>query len=151
MRVAAGVILIIAAIFNLVAALGYLAGGAATSGVASMTDSAYVQGQELTTEEKAQLKKVKDEIGGSGIGFLAFGVYLLVSVGIMIAGAVFLFQDKKPQFIMIAGGMAIVAEVIGILITAFGVTNVLGLVGGALAIIAAKSMNGGVVPPVEVE
>ena len=151
MRVAAGVILIIAAIFNLVASLGYLAGGAATSGVANMTDSAYMQSQDLTAEEKAEIERVKDEIGGSGVGFLAFGVFLLVSVGILIAGAVFLFQDKKPQFIMVAGGMAILAEVIGILITTFGVTNILGLVGGVLAIIAAKSMTGGVVPPVEAE
>ncbi len=148
MRVAAGVILIIAAIFNLLASLGYLAGGAATSGVASMADSAYVQSQDLTDEQKEEIERVKDEIGGSGIGLMAFGVFLLVSVGILIAGAVFLFQDKKPQFIMVAGGMAILAEVIGILITTFGVTNILGLVGGVLAIIAAKSMSGGVVPPV---
>lgn len=152
MRVAAGVILIIAAIFNLLASLGYLAGGAATSGVSSMADSAYVQNQNLTDEEKAEIERVKDEIGGSGVGLLAFGVFLLVSVGILIAGAVFLFQDKKPQFIMVAGGIAILAEVIGILITNFGVTNVLGLVGGALAIIAAKSMSsGGTPPPVEIE
>ncbi len=147
MKVAAGVILIIAAIFNLVASLGYLAGGAATSGVANMSDSAYMQSQDLTTEQKAEMERVKDEIGGSGVGLLAFGVFLLVSVGILIAGAVFLFQDKKPQFIMIAGGVAILAEVIGILITTFGVTNVLGLVGGVLAIIAAKSMGSGIAPP----
>jgi hypothetical protein len=154
MRVAAGVILIIAAIFNLIASLGYLAGGAATSGMSSMADSAYVQNSGMSDSEKAQLKedldKVKSEVGSAGIGFLAFGVFLLVSVGILIAGAVFLFQDKKPQFIMIAGGVAILAEVIGILITNFGIMNILGLVGGALAIIAAKSM-GSAAAPVEAE
>jgi len=150
MRVAAGVILIIAAVFNLIASLGYLAGGAVTSGASSFAESAYVQGQELTAQQKADIQKVQDEVGGTGIGFLAFGVFLLASVGILIAGAVFLFQDKKPQFIMVAGGMAILAEVIGILITQFGIFNILGLVGGALAIIAAKSM-GGAVAPVEAE
>lgn len=146
MRVAAGVILIIAAVFNLIASLGYLAGGAATSSLSSAAGSEYVQSQNLTDEEKANLDKFQEEVGGSGIGFLAFGVFLLTSVGILIAGAVFLFQDKKPQFIMVAGGMAILAEVIGILITTFGVTNVIGLVGGILAIIAAKSMGGHAAP-----
>ncbi len=150
MRVAAGVILIIAAIFNLIASLGYLAGGAATTGVANMAESGYVQGQQMTDEQKAELEKIQDEVGGSGIGLMAFGVFLLVSVGILIAGAVFLFQDTKAQFIMIAGAMAILAEVIGILITNFGVTNILGLVGGVLAIICAKSM-GGAAAPVDAE
>ena len=155
MRVAAGVILIIAAIFNLVASLGYMAGGAATTGMSNMADSAYVQNQNMTDEEKAKmdegLEEFRNEVGSSGIGLMAFGVFLLVSVGILIAGAVFLFQDKKPQFIMVAGIIAIVAEVIGILITAFGVTNIIGLVGGLLAIIAAKSMSGAATPPPAVE
>lgn len=150
MRVAAGVILIIAAIFNLIASLGYLAGGAATTGVANMAESGYVQGQQMTDEQKAELEKIQDEVGGSGIGLMAFGVFLLVSVGILIAGAVFLFQDTKAQFIMVAGAMAILAEVIGILITNFGVTNILGLVGGVLAIICAKSM-GAPAAPVDAE
>ncbi len=150
MRVAAGVILIIAAIFNLLASLVYLGGGAATSSLGNMADSAYVQSQDMTDAEKAELEKITDGAGSSGILMMAFGVFLLVSVGILIAGAVFLFQDKKPQFIMVAGGMAIVAEVIGILITQFGVTNTIGLVGGILAIISAKSM-GGAAAPVDVE
>ena len=57
MRVAAGVILIIAAIFNLVASLGYMAGGAATTGVSNMADSAYVQNQNMTDEEKPRWMK----------------------------------------------------------------------------------------------
>ncbi|TDR22406.1 hypothetical protein [Marinicella litoralis] len=150
MRVAAGVILIIAAIFNLLASLVYLGGGAATTSLSNVADSAYVQSQQMTEAEKAELEKFQDEAGGSGILMMAFGVFLLVSVGILIAGAVFLFQDKKPQFIMVAGGMAIVAEVIGILVTQFGVTNTIGLVGGILAIISAKSM-GGSAAPVDVE
>lgn len=146
MRVAAGVILIIAAVFNLMAALLYLGGGAATTGVSSLAESEYMQSQNLTDEQRAEIEKVQDEVGNTGIGFMAFGVYLLVSVGILIAGAVFLFQNKKPQFIMVAGIMAIVAEVIGILITNFGVTNTIGLVGGVLAIIAAKTMGGAPAP-----
>jgi hypothetical protein len=151
MRTAAGVILIIAAVFNLLASFGYLAGGAATSAIGSGATQAAIMAQqesgtEMTAAQKAEMEKFQDEVGGTGIGFLAFGVYLLASVGILIAGAVFLFQNKKPQFIMIAGGMAILAEVIGILITTFGVTNLVGLVGGILAILAAKGMGTGPAP-----
>ncbi len=148
MKIAAGVILIIAAVFNLFAGLAYLGGGAATQGLSGAVDSAVMQ-QQMTEAEKAELERVQDEVGGSAMGLMAFGVFLLVSVGILIAGAVFLFTNKKPQFILIAGGMAIVAEVIGILITTFGITNLVGIVGGVLAIIAAKSMGGAEAAPVE--
>lgn len=146
MRVAAGVILIIAAIFNLVASLGYMAGGAATSGISQMAETEYVQSQNMTSEQKAELEKIQDEIGSSGTGLMIFGVFLLVSTGILIAGAVFLFTQKNPTFILAAGGMAIAAEVIGILLTNFGITNVIGLVGGIMAIIAAKSLKSAQAP-----
>lgn len=151
MRTAAGVILIIAALFNLLASFGYLAGGAATStlggGVSEAVSIAQQQsGNQLTAEQKAEMDKLKEQTEGTGIGFMAFGVFLLVSVGILIAGAVFLFQNKKGQFILAAGVMAILAEVIGILITSFGVTNLVGLVGGIMAIIAAKGMTSGPAP-----
>ncbi len=156
MRVAAGVILIVAAVFNLIACLAYLGmGGAATySGEIAQEiaqEAAQQSGESLTAEEQAQLdaslEEFDDAIGSSGVLLMAFGVFLLVSVGILIAGAVFLFQGKKAKFIMVAGGMAIAAEVIGILITSdMGVTNLVGLVGGILAIIAARSIGSGSAP-----
>jgi hypothetical protein len=153
MRTAAGVILIIAAVFNLLASFGYLAGGAATTSLSTVATYAEQNGgQEMTAEQKAVIEKAQDEVGGTGMGLMAFGVFLLVSVGILIAGAVFLFKNTNPQFIMIAGGMAILAEVIGILITTFGVTNLVGLVGGIMAILAAKGMGAGSAPePMDAE
>ena len=151
MRTAAGVILIIAAVFNLLASFGYLAGGAATTSLSTVATYAEQNGgQEMTAEQKAVIEKAQDEVGGTGMGLMAFGVFLLVSVGILIAGAVFLFKNTNPQFIMIAGGMAILAEVI--LITTFGVTNLVGLVGGIMAILAAKGMGAGSAPePMDAE
>ncbi|MGJ8664515.1 MAG: hypothetical protein ACSHWU_12740 [Marinicella sp.] len=148
MKIAAGVILIIAAVFNLFAGLAYLGGGAATSSLSDVATTEMMQSQ-MTDAEKAEMERVTSEVSGSGMGFMAFGVFLLVSVGILIAGAVFLFTNKKAQFIMIAGGMAILAEVIGVLITTFGITNLVGIVGGVLAIIAAKSMGQGSAEVVE--
>jgi hypothetical protein len=153
MRTAAGVLLIIVAVLNLLASLGYLAGGALTTGASDIAMYAEQQAcEEMTAEQKEAVEKMQDAVGGSGIGFLAFGVLLLVSVGVFIAGAVFLFKNVKPQFIMIAGVMAIAIEVIGSLITSFGVMNILGLVAGIMAIIAAKSMGTGPAPePVDGE
>jgi len=146
MRVAAGVILIIVAVFNLVASLGYVVGGGAATGLSRVGDDVAqefvtTQNANMTEEERKELAEGFDTLSDSGGLLMAFGVFLLVSVGILIAGAVFLFQGKKPTFIMAAGGMAILAEIIGILITSFGVINLVGLVGGALAVVAANSIR----------
>jgi hypothetical protein len=147
MRTAAGVLLIIAAVFNLVAGLTYLGGGALTQGVSEAAIYAEKEsGEQMTAEQKAAIDKVQEQVGGSGIGFMAFGIFLLVSVGILIAGAVFLFQNKKAQFIMIAGGMAILAELIGSYISGFGLLKIIGLVGGIMAVLAAKGMGAGSAP-----
>jgi hypothetical protein len=51
-------------------------------------------------------------------------------------------------FIIVAGSIVILGEVIGILVIKFGVSNVFGLVGGTFAIIAAVGiMNASRVPP----
>ncbi len=127
MRIAAGVLLIIAAVLNLFASLGYLGGGTIAAGVGSM-DEFGADGGALVA---------------GGAVLMAMGVFLLVSVGILIAGAVFLFQQKKPGFALAAGVMAIAAEVFGILLSGFGIMNILGLVAGVLAVIAAKSYTEG--------
>ena len=113
----------------------------------------------MSAEQKAEVAKAREQVdearnkaGSAGMGLMAFGVFLLVSVGILIAGAVFLFKNQKAQFIMVAGGMAIAAEAIGSMISSFGVMNIIGLVGGIMAIIAAKGMAGGSAPePVDAE
>ncbi|MCF6300441.1 MAG: hypothetical protein L3J52_04910 [Proteobacteria bacterium] len=140
--------LLIVAVFNLMAGLTYLAGGAATQGLSKVVDSAMMEQSrsQMTAEDKAKMDQITDQVDASGAGLMAFGVFLLVSVGLLIAGAVFLFTNKKPQFILIVGGVAILAEVIGMMISTFGITNILGLVGGVLAIITAKSMSAGSAP-----
>ena len=122
-----------------------MAGGAATTG-ASMFGDAVVEemaadGAELTAEDAAAFADASGAVGATGGARMAFGVFLLISVGVLITGAVFLFKGTKATFIMVAAGVAIAAEVIGILVTAFGVTNLVGLVGGILAILAARQIQ----------
>jgi len=150
MKISAGVILIIAAILNLFASFGYFAGGALTTAGAEYADDYAQTAQDsedlaqLSDSEKAQLDEVRDTLQtGSAVGggLMIYGIFLLLSVGILIAGAVFLFKDSNAKFVMIAGIVAIAAEVIGIVIISFGIMNILGIVGGVLALIAAKSIG----------
>ena len=151
MRVAAGVCLILAAVLNLFGALGYLGGGAATTGIShlgqiAMEEAAKQDGAAVTEADKASMEIATGVGKGIGGMLMAMGIFLLVSVGVLIAGAVFLFQGTNWNFILAAGVVAIAAEVFGILITTFGMSNVMGLVGGVLAIIVAVGMNKSAAP-----
>jgi len=145
MRVAAGVLLIIAAVINLFASLGYLGGGAATTGLSSFSESAIeaqlIEDGEMSQEEAREAAEITGNMKGAGGMLMGMGVFLLVSVGILIAGAVFLFQSKNAKFAMGAGIMALAAEGLGMAITSFGIMNLVGLVAGVLAIIAARSYS----------
>ncbi len=150
MKITAGVILIIAAIFNLFASFGYMAGGAITSGGSQYAEKLMVEAAKnnldnsINEDQPTDLNVIKNALDDGeaiGGGLMVYGIFLLISVGILIAGAVFLFKESNPGFIKIAGIISILAEVISIVIISFGVMNVLGIVGGVLALIAAKSIG----------
>ncbi len=155
MRIAAGVLLIIAAVFNLFASLGYLGGGAASAGLSSLSDAAiessFEADESLTAEEAAAAEEFTSSLKGAGGLLMAMGVFLLVSVGVLIAGAVFLFQSKQPKFVIAAGVIALLAEVFGMLITSFGVLNAVGIVAGVLTIIAATQFMNAPAEPAAVQ
>lgn len=142
MRIAAGVILIIAAIFNIGAGTLYMGAGGATTYVAANSDeinsslSNGTGGTVTVIDDQAST----DMMTGGGL-MAAFGIFVLISVGILIAGAVFLFMNKKAGFVIAAGIMALIVEGGGMAYAGFGVTNLFGLIGGILAIIAARSMS----------
>jgi len=158
MRVAAGVILIIAAVMNLFASLAYLAGGAVMGGAGKLTtmveEESKKQGRELTEEQKksfAQLNEASAKMGGSAGALAGFGVFLFVTVGTSIAGAVCLFRRKAAKFIVIASALAIAAEVLSCVIVGavigapigFGkiLFSSLGLAGGILGILGAREIK----------
>lgn len=147
MRIAAGVILIIAAVINLFAAFGYLAGGAMVGGAGKLqnmvAEESKKQGRELTEEQKRsfeQLDAASAKLGASAGALMGFGVFLFVTVGTSIAGAVCLFRSKAAKFIIVSAALAIGAEVIGSVIIGFGIGKILGLVGGILAILGARQI-----------
>lgn len=149
MRKVAGVLLIIAACLNLFASVGYLLGGALTAGVSMGVNSlgtelagelASQQGQALSPEFADGMDRVADVGMAAGGALVVFGAFLLVAFAVLIAGAVFLFKGARPKFIFAAGVTAMVAEVGGVYLAQFGITNLVGLVGGALALLCARQL-----------
>ena len=154
MRTASGVILIIVAVIFFFGSLGYLLGGALVTGVSQLKpeiaeESAKEEGKELTAEERKELEDLQAVGTVMGSGAMAFGIFLLVSAGILIAGAVFLFQGRKPGFIYVAGLLAILGPVIASFITGFGVVKLFEVVGGVMAIISARMISQAAQTPTE--
>ncbi|RME20315.1 MAG: hypothetical protein D6806_16575 [Deltaproteobacteria bacterium] len=158
MKIAAGVFLIIAAVLNVIAGAGYAFGGGLASAGATIAEEAakHVEAQGIkdgNAQAVNDARKVKQVVNDSnmkvaGGALMAFGFFLLVTFVLQIIGAIFLFMAKNKGFIFVVAALSVLAEVIGILITSFGVTNVFGLVGGVLAFIAANSF-GKAAPPAQ--
>lgn len=147
MRIATGVLLIIAAVFNLFGSFGYFAGGGLASAGSDITTELTTQMANTATateEEKLALQQsseMMDSMSNNSALWTAMGVLMIVSVGILIAGAVFLFMNKSPTFILVSGGVAILVEVLGIVLIAFGIMNIIGLIAGVLAIVCGVQMR----------
>ena len=142
MNIAAGVLLIIAAILNFIGGCGYAIGGAVAGGVGEM-GSEIATGLEEAGEEaaagSAEIAEGSEDLKATGAGLVLWGYALWVIAGLMIAGAVFLFMKSKAGFVLVTGVLALVAEIGGIVITTFGIMNVGGLIAGVLTILAARS------------
>ncbi len=151
MRIAAGIILIVAAIINVIAGAGYVLGG----GAAKITGDALQQvGQEAIKEGAAddaakaskELTDATNKMGTAGTGLMVFGLFLWLMFILQIVCAVFCFLAKAKGFIIVVGVLSIVAEIAGIVILAFGWTNIFGLLGGLLAIIGAMGIGKAAAP-----
>ena len=137
LRITAGVILILAAVVNLFAALGYAAGGAVVSGAVDLDSLAE------TPEDKQKVAELYGDVAAfrtRATSFMVFAGFLGLTVITSIAGAVSLFQGKRPRFIVVAAMLAAAAEIIAMAMSSLGLINVFGLVAALLAFVAAVSM-----------
>ena len=140
MNIAAGVLLIIAAIFNVIAGCTYavsvtLAG--AGGDIGSDFNSA-LEAENLSTAD-SELATKSQNLKEQGAGYQVWGFVLFAIAAIMIAGAVLAFIQKKKGFVMIAAILAILAEGVGIYIVGFTPWQAVGLLAGVLTFVAVKS------------
>lgn len=133
MRIAAGVLLIIVAVINLIAGGGYLLGGAVASGVGEASSQTATEASEQQDAEKAKT---------AGTTLKAFGGFLFLVTGLQIAGAVMLFKRKARMFVLVTAILTLAAEAGGIGLLRFGVLNVPGIVAGIFALLGARAIRG---------
>jgi hypothetical protein len=150
MRIAAGIVLIVAALINGCAGIGYAGVGAAANVVgkagsslgAEMQKQAAAQGGNMSAKDKAEFEKAMGNLKGveaAGGGLMIFGIFLFVLLGLQIGAAVTLFMQKAKMYVLVVAGVGILAEIVGMVITSsFHVLGLIGIVGSVLAFIAAQ-------------
>jgi len=137
MRVAAGVLLCIMAAVNILAGLGWAAGGGLMVGGGEIIEQT---AQQAESEEGGEaVAETGDE--GSGL-FKAIGgvvmlyaLWLLALAGLEIAGAVFLFKAQKAVFVIVVGALEGVTDIGAIIVAESLLFGVLGLIVAAFAVI----------------
>lgn len=134
MNISAGVLLIVAAIFNLMAGCTYAGFGGCAGLFAEMvlddlekqrsdpefqTDSAneFDLNSSFTTEDKAptdprEMENLKKN--GAAASFYGFAIFILGAV--MIRAAICAFKKKNASFVIITGFLVIISEIMGVLL-----------------------------------
>ena len=145
MRIAAGVLLIIAGILNAFGGMTYGAvGGSSAMVEQAAKEGKAMDGSALTDEQKAALANAAAVTSNVKAGTGIFGIFLFAMLGLQIAGAVTLFMSKAAKFVMVVAILGIVAELAGPFYfgppinVGFGIANIIGIVGSVLALLGAK-------------
>ena len=133
MRIAAGVLLIIVSLINVVAAFGYVLGGEVAGAVG--------EAAEKDATATAAAKRDAAEAKSSGSTLKLFGAVLGLVTVLQIAGAVMLFRRKGKAFVIGVGALTLLAEVGGIALISFGILNVPGIVAALLTFAALASFQ----------
>jgi hypothetical protein len=149
MNIAAGVLLIIAAVINIIGGLGSSVAGAVVNTGADIVGEASTEigaeaGGEAGAEFAAGGQEVSDGIAEVGALFHLYGYALYAVAALMIAGSVFLFKKDKAGFVLLVGILCIALELYSLIIIKSGAVphlNAIGLVAGLLTIIASRSFS----------
>jgi hypothetical protein len=138
MRIAAGVLILIVAVMDLLAGAGYLFVGSAASGGGGALQEAINQEATRKGASAADVKAAQDvanAIQDKGPMLKAFGAFLLVLGLSGIGAGVVLFMKKALSFAMGVGVLQIIADIIAIAMWGvFGLGNILGVLAGIFVI-----------------
>lgn len=140
MKVIAAVMLIMVALFDLVAGFGFFGGG-------HVAHKTVQYGQEITAEVREALDQAQDSTGQTTqqppvswrdepMAWSIAGVVLIMIAVIALSGAVYIFQNTNPMTVGVAGLAVISGEGIGIYFTdGIGLFNYLGIIAGILTLL----------------
>ena len=125
MRIAAGGLLFLPSVFNLIIALGYLLGSSFQVQLGGVLGG----GGEIFD---ALDSVVLDTVGGPE----AFGSFLLVCSAILLGGAISVLLSTLPGIIYSACAVSIVSALFSLTLTSFGLSHAVGIIGGGLGLIS---------------
>lgn len=154
MKVIAAVMLIMVALFDLVAGFGFFGGG-------HVAHKTVQYGQEVSADFRGALDQVEEKMGGSQQPSSAqntsaegkawrddpqawsiAGVALIMIAVIALSGAVYIFQNTNPVTVGVAGLAVIAGEAIGIYFTnGIGLFNYLGIIAGILTLLVVPTIG----------
>ncbi len=158
MKIAAGVLIIVVAVLDLIAGFGYVIGGGATSAVGqgveaggkaigdsggelvpsfpgASQDPFAKEAKQAFGQGAAGIQTAGKTIQAKGAQWTLLGLFQLAVGGLGIAAGVVLFQAKAAIFAMVVGGLQILADLISCVSWAsVGVTNILAIAVGGFVI-----------------
>jgi hypothetical protein len=156
MRIVAGVLLIVIAIFNCIAGSLYTVGGAVTgAGGAAVAEVGRGVAAEIG-DKASNLSKLDAEerdAKRAANGLMSFGLFLFALAVMQIGGAVVLFLRKASRYAIAVGALGLLAELAGASIAGgFKWTNGVGVLGSVLCVWAAigYASNGATPAPARV-
>ena len=147
MRVAAGVLILVVAVMNLVGGCGYTVGGGLMGGGAGMLEEA--AGELSKAAEESGDVEAAAELGAfdgseaksTGGKLMLWGVLLLILAGLQIAAGVQLFRAKGAVLIYIAAGLEILGDGVTMYLAETYLWAGLGLIAAIMAILSAKEFS----------
>jgi len=133
-RIVAGVVIILVGLLDLIAGLGYMTGGSimGTGSRVVKDEMSTLPGSSTDPFGKAATKAA-DKVEATGAMWTVFALFLLGLAGSGIAAGVLLFMAKGALFVMVVGGLQVLADLISIAAWKHvGVTNLIAIAVGAL-------------------
>lgn len=136
LAIAAGVLMIVVSLVDLVGGYFYALGGAAISGVGAAAE----QGEFGIVADDAQADVAAAQSTGTSMQIL--GYFLMIMFGLGIAAAILLFMGKAAMFVLGVGVLQFIADGASCaMLSHVGVMNILGFITAILVILGALSIS----------
>lgn len=143
MRIAGGVLILIAGLWSLIGGgCSVLGGGLVSKGgdvAAQMAKAAAESGAKVKIDKEAQ--EAMDKVSGAGSGLMISGVIILIAGILCIVAGIMFFVNKGKGFCMVAPGIGVLGEILFFALVAFNIAGVIKLLIYGFGIFAATKVG----------